>query len=972
MMNLRKIVSVLLCMVCLSNAYADVYCSRQVTSSDGKKSVTVTCKSLGGDKYRVEINSKDVITQIVSTNMYCNPGTVNIGSKLTLQSDKKTITSSDFTCASSPNIYVGAFTLKFITATCNFDITGAEFSDCDESAPVWDSDPYLLCGGKRQISLMTSTHDDSGVAGYKITIDGCDMDSPLTAPVQKHSGAISVSLLKCRITLDETSDYTATIIPYDRVGNEGEAKTITGIKLKEAEPVVMESVSCGAITPTTIQLLPVTSGGVATAYQVTYGTTTIKCDGSESFTVEGLEPSTEYTFTVNAVDGCGNVSATSATATCTTTYTPHGGADAATELDEKVFRPTSTGNCGTSIAGGTAFSVAGASGKFNHTIEEIDKFGELTLARTFTEAYSNGYFHESGTPSAGENQYAIVSNPKVLNGNYKRITDKKNRLVLALGQDPSGAQYQMLTLKRNHLENGSFRISFNVEDLTDGTQCPQSGLPNMRQLWIHATQNGNVIYDGPHEFTVGTSKQFTVSGNAQKGDVVAVEIKARFLSSCTAIAISDLTIYGCMERAIETPDGFTTYCENSDVTLMAVGTTATKFKWQSSPNNKDWTDLQGVGDDDVISVTATLGNKYYRYVEVDGSKKESQSFNLLGQVCCTYLAEQTIVWKETFGNGTGRWQNPNVKNHTFVPGITTKIDDGGYAVVSNSNDACPSCCAWPANKTDHTGDTNGGFLVINVKNVKPPVLIYSQTITPADGFCKSTYYNLSLFASNLSAASNLPSSFMFEVVDAATGNVLGRGETGDVNSFGMESWLNYGTSFAPENSTSVIINIYNTGEAGYGNDVVLDDIAVSVCNAKVDLYADYPKTDAVVPCGTSAILTAVPDGNMQTFFGTDKPYCLWLKSLDGGSTFSIVNEASGYGNDKYEYTSVSGENATFRVILAVSEENALKIYRGDPIEECVIYTKTNLASVKCNGCVEPQFVLPAATECSTDKQSYSI
>ncbi|MCQ2351530.1 MAG: T9SS type B sorting domain-containing protein, partial [Paludibacteraceae bacterium] len=458
----------------------------------------------------------------------------------------------------------------------------------------------------------------------------------------------------------------------------------------------------------------------------------------------------------------------------------------------------------------------------------------------------------------------------------------------------------------------------------------------------------------------------------QKGDVVAVEIKARFLSSCTAIAISDLTIYGCMERAIETPDGFSTYCENSDVTLMAVGTTATKFKWQSSPNNSDWTDLQGVGDGDIISVTATLGNMYYRYVELDGSKKESQVFNLLGQVCCTYLAEQTTVWKETFGNGTGRWQNPNVKNHSFVPGITTKIDDGGYAVVSNSNDACPSCCAWPANKTDHTGDTNGGFLVINVKNVKPPVLIYSQTITPADGFCKSTYYNLSLFASNLSAASNLPSSFMFEVVDAATGNVLGRGETGDVNSFGMESWLNYGTSFAPENSTSVIINIYNTGEAGYGNDVVLDDIAVSVCNAKVDLYAAYPKIDATVQCGEPAVLTAVPDGNMQTFFGTDKPYCLWLKSTDGGSTFSIVNEASGYGNDKYEYTSVEGENATFRVILAKTEDDALKIYRGDPIEECVIYTKTNLASVRCNGCVEPQFVLPATTECSADKQSYTI
>jgi len=842
-------------------------------------------------------------------------------------------------------------TLTYSNGDCGKVVfSGTTFSStsgCASYPPEWDGDPSFTCGSANAFGLSVASHDVDGlVAGYKVKIGTCNVDVKLSKAVKNHSGVIQVPLTSCGITLTESSNYTAEIQPYDDGGLVCTTKkSVAGIK-KSLSTISISSVSCGTVTATSVELIPVTSGGEPSSYKVTYGGTTKSFEGSSSFTIDNLEPDTKYTFTVRAVDGCGNVSSTSATAQCTTPYAPHGGADSETELVETEFKVTSTGNCSTSIAGGTSFSKYGTTGNYSHKMEDVDVIGEITVNNQFEEAYSNGYFHESGV-SDTKYQYAITSNPKVLNGNYTRKTDKKNRIILAVGKDPAGQTVNLIQLKRTNLAAGSYSISFTVEDLVSSSLCPQTNLNSFRQLNVVVYKNGTQVANDFPQFNIGSTYNYTSSGTVSEGDVITVDVRARFLATCTALAISDIKIDACLNKAIETTSGGNVFCEDSEVTLMATGTSATAFTWEQSSDNVNWTTITGESGSKIV-VTAKLGNTYYRYTENGGSK--SKVFSLLGQVCCTFLEDQKAIWKETFGNGTGRWENANVKNHKFATSPNT-IDDRYYAVVSNSSDANQNL-DWPGGKKDHTGDKDGGFLVINVNNLMtPPVLIYSQTITPADGFCLSTYYNLSMFASNIAPA-GLPSSFKFEIKDAATGNILGQGATGDINDFGMAHWLNYGSSFAPQNSESVIINIYNTGAAGGGNDVVIDDISVTVCSAKIELYADYPNRDVTNACGGSVTLRNIIDGNLYTYFGTEKPYFLWTKSTNGGASWSIVEEASGNGNETYTTVSKEGETAIYKVIVSAQESDARRIFSGETLLGCLVYAKTEEAKVECKGCDE--------------------
>ncbi|NCC98075.1 MAG: fibronectin type III domain-containing protein, partial [Bacteroidia bacterium] len=826
-------------------------------------------------------------------------------------------------------------------------VNGIDLNWCQEDPdpPIWNADPTMTCGGTDAFGLQVSTTDNgTGVAGYVVSLNSipvCELTIPLTSVVTNHDGVISVPLASCGIVLTSGSNYTATIKAYDALNNFSTTKTVTGIKL-QSSPISMGTASCGTAGGTTITLNVSSSGAGVSGYQVSYNSTTVNLEGINEITVTGLTPETTYQFTIKAMDACGNTSSNSVSAICSTVQQPHGGADIPTILTDVPFEMTSTGTCTTSLSGGTTFSTFTQTDEYNHTLSEIAVAGSFNMNESFAEAYSNGYFHETIT----QNEYAIVSNPKVLNGTYTRKTDGKNRLVFALKEDPNGALSTIFNYKRTNLDVGSTKIAFTIEDLV--STCAQPSFGEKRQFQFLIYVNGASPITEYIEVPVGGSYSYSYTVAVPAGAQVSYTLNARFAANCSAYAISDFNFYSCLQKGIETTTGVSVFCEDSPVTLKAVGFVETQYEWEKSSDNTNWTSFPG----STVSVetTASLGNTWYRVRNV-GDVSWSNTFILLGQVCCTKLDEQDDVWIETFGTGTGRWTNPNVNNHTFQP-TPNKIDDGFYAVVSNSSDANQSL-DWPGNKTDHTGDVNGGFLVINVnKTLTPPVLIYEQTITPAGGFCQSTYYNLSLYASNISPG-GLPSSFKFEIVDAATSNILGQGQTGDINDFAMAHWLNFGTSFAPENATSVIIRIYNTGLAGGGNDVVLDDIAVSVCNAEAYLYADAPNIDANPACGSTVSLTTELRGNAFTFFGTSTPYYLWQKSTNGGVTWTIVNGASGISSDSYNAQTVDGETALYRVIVAKDQIEAEKVVNHNT-ETCTVYTITNVSTVTCVPCTRPK------------------
>lgn len=831
------------------------------------------------------------------------------------------------------------------------EFSGTEFVQslsCDSQPPTWNEAPSLSCGSPTKVAFNVSASDAlSDIAGYKVSIGSCvDKNVSVTNATKNHTGVIELPLSSCGVTLTNTSNLTATIKPYDSGGNVGAAQTVSGIKVMQST-LTMQSVDCGAVHGRSITLEPMLLGGNAASYLVSVnGAAAISYPGGSTIDVTGLETETAYSFSVSAVDGCGNASNAVSTS-CTTIFEPYGGADYPEVLVETAFDINYTGSCSTSIAGGTAFSQAGASGAYSHSIEEVDVIGSFTLPDEFEEAYSNGYFHQDAT----KKQYAIVSNPKVLNGTYTQKTDGKNRLVLALGSDPAGVQTNLFRFQRENVGAGTTTISFVLEDLVDNATCPQNNLNSFRGLTIVYYKNGSIVAEQHQNHPIGTSKTYSYNFATAQGDDVMVDVRARYMAPCTAMAVSDLTVYGCLPKSVTTRNGASIFCENQEVTLLATGIPNGTLQWQTSTDNANWQSISQNGMS--IQVTVPLGNSYYRFRE-SASSAWSDTYTLLGQVCCTYLASQDEIWKEDFGTVTGRTSNSYVKNHTFK--ASGKIDDCNYAVVSNSSQANQDL-DWPGGKTDHTGNTNGGFLVINVNNtIAPPVLIYEQEIDPIQGFCESTYYNLSMFASNI-APGGLPSSFKFQIVDVVTSEVLGEGETGDIADFGMANWLNYGVSFKPQGNP-IKIQIYNTGYAGGGNDVVIDDIAVSVCNASVELLSNGKKVAEEVACGDNIPLEVKLNGNSNTFFGVSTPYYLWLRQTDGG-TFEKVVAASGVGKDTYQAPTESGKDFTYKVLVAKDEATVLRAFSGTT-DACDIYTETNVMKVTCIPCTTPTLTLQAS------------
>lgn len=835
------------------------------------------------------------------------------------------------------------------------EFSGTQFVQslsCDSQPPTWNEAPSLSCGSPNKVAFNVSASDAlSDIAGYKVSIGSCvDKNVSVTNATKNHTGVIELPLASCGVTLTASSNLTATIKPYDSGGNVGAAQTVSGIKVMQST-LTMQSVNCGAVHGRSITLEPMLLGGNAASYMVSVnGATATSYPGGSTIDVTGLETETTYSFSVSAVDGCGNESNAVSTS-CTTIFEPYGGADYPEVLVETAFDINYTGSCSTSIAGGTAFSQAGASGAYSHSIDEIDVIGSFTLPDEFEEAYSNGYFHQDAT----KKQYAIVSNPKVLNGTYTQKTDGKNRLVLALGGDPAGVQTNLFRFQRENVGAGTTTISFVLEDLVGNATCPQNNLNSFRGLTIVYYKNGSIVAEQHQNHPIGTSKTYSYNFATAQGDDVMVDVRARYMAPCTAMAVSDLNVYGCLPKSITTRNGASIFCENQEVTLLATGIPNGTLQWQTSTDNANWQPISQNGMS--IQVTVPLGNSYYRFRE-SASSAWSDTYTLLGQVCCTYLASQDEIWKEDFGTVTSRTSNSFVKNHTFK--ASGKIDDCYYAVVSNSSQANQEL-DWPGGKKDHTGmvtgEVNGGFLVINVNNtIAPPVLIYEQEINPVQGFCESTYYNLSMFASNI-APGGLPSSFKFQVVDVVTREVLGEGETGDIADFGMANWLNYGVSFKPQGNP-IKIQIYNTGYAGGGNDVVIDDIAVSVCNASVELLSNGKKVAEEVACGDNIPLEVKLNGNSNTFFGVSTPYYLWVRQTDGGA-FEKVVAASGVGKDTYQAPTESGKEFTYKVIVAKDEATVLRAFSGTT-DACDIYTETNVMTVTCIPCTTPTISLQAS------------
>ena len=171
---------------------------------------------------------------------------------------------------------------------------------------------------------------------------------------------------------------------------------------------------------------------------------------------------------------------------------------------------------------------------------------------------------------------------------------------------------------------------------------------------------------------------------------------------------------------------------------------------------------------------------------------------------------------QNFGSGVANTTGPPLSGLTdyhYFNNNSQYPNDGYYSLSQNSN-------LWTnSGLTDHSGITNGYFLVINASYAKDQ--IYKHRVT---GLIPGAYYNLSFWAANLSNSSPQQPNILAGITDTSTGIILGSISTGY---FPVDmSWHQYTFSFTATVTTGDIF-LQNNAPGGNGNDLAIDDITIA-------------------------------------------------------------------------------------------------------------------------------------------------
>ena len=852
----------------------------------------------------------------------------------------------------------------------------------DNESPQWVSNPSFVAASARSFVLDVNVSDDVAVKGFNVKLGTCEsVNVQITATVL-YDGSISVSLpAGCSdLPSDAGSAKSATIEAYDAAGNVSISKTVGGI-YKTITPPTMVSASCiDPIGTTTMTMAVSATNGTnnVKAYQVVssspaYSGTFTPSAGKILLT--GLAGNTSYVFDVWAVDDMDVLSENYVTCSANCKTLDPNAPDVPSKLTATPMERTSTGTCSTSIVAGTNFAASTyAEDTYNLSYSDIvtaeGRLSNLSINSILQESYVNGGFHD--VPSS-YGEYAIVSNPKVLNGKYPAKSDGKNRFIAGFSTTlNTGNRLNIMTYTFEPLiQSSKFKVSFKYDDMN-------TAAVGARQLWIVIKEGESVLVDTYLDYSAGsentyTSAEFTLSGANQK---VSVQIDARMLPVETTVAISDLIIYGCVTKSIAQEIDENYVCRGTSVNLRADGFgTGTGFTWYSgSTITGPWTILPASNTSTITVTPEIVGNNYYRVV--NGSDEATTS--VLAKVCCDVSGEsqQKIVWTEIFGTSLDpneRYTNRAVDSiavYTFATKENTcggaeglgKVCDGYYVVVSNSTAAYAHMCGWPSGKFDHTtSDGTGGYLIVNAGTENK--LLYEKEIYPEGGFCSGIWYNFSLYATNIAPSGSSPARFTLEIIEKRAGGVeieLSNFDTGNIEGFSMSQWFNYGTSFTPSDfAEQIVVRIWNTGGSTNGNDLVLDDLSVSICQPKAGIFigdiADKKKEETEVSCGTTVSLSAVLNGYQDDFFSST-PYYLW--TMNTGSGWTEISGASGIGVDGYSHMTQDGVTTQVKTILAGDRETALKVLNGEEVGSCSSNAVTDVATVSCkNNCPNPATII---------------
>ncbi|MDB5278746.1 MAG: type sorting protein [Ferruginibacter sp.] len=263
--------------------------------------------------------------------------------------------------------------------------------------------------------------------------------------------------------------------------------------------------------------------------------------------------------------------------------------------------------------------------------------------------------------------------------------------------------------------------------------------------------------------------------------------------------------------------------------------------------------------------------------------------------------------------------------------------DGYYSIVNYTSGCWASDVVWHT-ATDHTGNSNGYYMLINASN--QPSNFYIQTI---NGLCAETTYQFAAWLLNMCSVMGINPNITF-TIEKTDGTILGTYDTGDIPIINPVTWAQYGFYFTtPPNVSSVVLRMRNNSPGGVGNDLGLDDITFRPAG---------PAIDAKITGNTGDTINVCADNNSSFHFESTVENCYaatayqWQLSTDNGNTWGNISGATSNA-----YTRISTDAGTYLYRLTAAETINIGIstcrVSSNPIT--IIVNPLPVTSVTSNG-----------------------
>ncbi len=291
------------------------------------------------------------------------------------------------------------------------------------------------------------------------------------------------------------------------------------------------------------------------------------------------------------------------------------------------------------------------------------------------------------------------------------------------------------------------------------------------------------------------------------------------------------------------------------------------------------------------------------------------SFNLQAQLCQGSFGDPLV--NITFGSGTnpGAPLSAATTNYQYVSNDCP--NDGFYTVRNNTTNCFGN--SWFSLTSDHTGNTNGYFMLVNA-SIQPSAF-YVDTVR---GLCANSTYEFAAWIINMSilqptgcGGNPIQPNITFSI-EKTDGTVLQTSNSNNIPPTTTAIWNRFGLVFTtPAGVSDIVLRMTNNATGGCGNDIALDDITFRPCGPQL--------TPSIVGNNTTSAI--VCEGTPQTFninctvsAGFNSPTYQWQQSFNGNAFTDMIGENNISLQVNFSPTSLVG---IYRYRLAVAEAGNL-------------------------------------------------